>query len=109
MRLPHLPSAAAAHGGVLGTAQCFVYGYGRLADAPHRNSYPALQVLRPGDRIPLPCSATVVQPGHAGLIPGLDTALQASAAAAGLPNQIQGSVVAGQATKELDQVTASHV
>lgn len=104
-----MPSSAAASGGVLGTAQCFVYGYGRLADAPNQGSYPALQVLQPGDRIPLPCSATVVQLGQAGFIPGLDTALGASAAAGGLLNRLQGSVVDDKATKELYEVTARNV
>jgi hypothetical protein len=107
--VPSSGAISAASGGVLGPAQCFVYGYGKVADVPDRGSYPALQVLLPGDRIPLPCSATVVQPGQAGLINGLDRALEASAAATGLLHHLQGSVVTDQATKERDEVTASHV
>jgi hypothetical protein len=39
--------------GVFGGVQCFVYGYGRLADAPTSAAFPGLRVLKPGCRIRL--------------------------------------------------------
>lgn len=39
--------------GVIEGAQCCVYGYGRLADAPANAAFPGLRVLKPGCRVSL--------------------------------------------------------
>jgi hypothetical protein len=51
-----------------------VFGYGALAEAPDSTSYPALRVLKPGDRIAL---------GHAAQVASLERVWAASSNAQG--------------------------
>lgn len=48
---------AAVTSGLFQGAQCCVFGYGALVEAP--DSYPGLRVLKPGDRIALDRAAQV--------------------------------------------------
>lgn len=50
---------AAVTSGLFQGAQCCVFGYGALAEAPDGTSYPGLRVLKPGDRIALDRAAQV--------------------------------------------------